>query len=135
MILAVLEGLALVKGVKAVTGRNVFQNKQEAAEEYVNNVMLDPNEFTGGTSALEARISSETDSCAAYVKSKGVLVSGARETCANAVQQAYSDVIARTQAEQKEKDQIAFGQMLQVNKAAIFAVVAVIVIILLIYFF
>ena len=116
-------------GLKKIAGRDVLLNKENAADEYVRTRLYNPLSFTGGYADLQALISSETDSCAAYVKSKGVLVSGARETCANKVQNAYSDIIASRQGEEYSNDQQATAQFFQSNATFIIIVAVVLIII------
>lgn len=124
--------LALVAGyfgLKKIAGRDVFLNKESAAEEYVRTRLYNPMAFTGSNADMQALLSSETDSCAAFVKSKGVLVSGARETCANKIQLAYADVIASRQGEEYSNDQAATAQFFQ-NNATFIIIVAVVLIII-----
>lgn len=119
--------------IKAVSGRDVFSNKDKAADEYVNYRMQSPLSFAGSNADLQALISSEIDSCNAYVKSKGVLVANSREVCANKIQLAYSDVIASRQAEEYANDQQATKQLFA-NSSLLWIVAAIVIIILIIIF-
>lgn len=114
-------------------GRDIFSDKGKAADEYVKYVMRSPLSFAGSKADALAAISSETDSCAAYVKKKGFLVSGARETCANKISNAWSDVINPLQAEEYINDQKAMRSFITSNKAIIGIAIAAIILLIIIY--
>lgn len=129
MILTALAALFVAKK----TDRNPLLNKEAAADEYISTRLYNPLAFTGSNADLQALISSETDACSAFVKSKGVLVANSRELCANKVQIAYSDLLASRQGEEYTNDQKATNQLFA-NSSLLWIVAAIVIIILIIIF-
>lgn len=119
--------------LKWATGRDLYANKEDGANEYVaTRLAIRPESFTGDYDALQMLISQETDACTAFVKQKGVLVgAAARDICTNKINTAYAGVLIDRQGLAYAQDQQVMSEFLSTN----YVIIGIIVITILIVFF
>lgn len=97
-----------------LTGRDTLLSKENTANDYaLTRLSIDPLSFSGSYADLMALISTEADQCAAYTKSKGVLVNQntARAQCLDSITAIYSEPLQRLQAANEADNQTAKAQL------------------------
>lgn len=119
------------------TGRSAVAKKDESADEYINTQLPLLAEYNGSKAAFDTFKSQQGDACAAFVKSKGIMVSQnqAREVCMAKINNAYSDISMAMEEEAYVEEQQVKSEFLSGDSTIyIIAIIAIIIILILKYY-